>query len=294
MNKNYTLLSIFILTLFSLLISGERVFATVGGPTYISQIAYKDSDGSVYYLESDMGGKGCPPIIHSINLAKNQDIEVKTCDEVFQQFFKDYNEESRQKYGQFISDAYKNLPYLGSVSLKKNNIDVRVEVLSEHIENGETFWTEFRATLTQDNKEVAKLDFRGCSKDQPHIFEGYKISNTGAMAILISNKGDCFEGGYVRESLSIIGGIKYYDTNIVRSIKDESATEPNTGNMVVYATTKDVVHDNNINDTPLAPQKNSVAEIILMAIIFIAGTALGYLIGRKSLRSSSPSNPSNL
>lgn len=306
MYRTCTLLSIFVLILFSFLISGEQVLATVGGPTYIFQIAYKDSDNSVYYLKSDMGGKGCPPIIHSVNLAKMQDIEVKTCDEVFEEYSQDYSEESNQKYKQFISDNYKNLSYLGSVSLEKNHIDVRIEELSEHIEDGEIFWTEFRATLTQDNKEVARLDIRGCSKDQPHIFEGYRIPNTDAMTILISNKGDCFEGGYVRESLSIVRGIKYYDTNVVRSVKEESATEPNTGNMVVYAASKDVVNDNevvnnNFNSAPTispapqsAPKKNSVVKIILMAVIFTIGILIGYLLGRKSSRFSNPSRHTDL
>lgn len=257
--------------------------ATVGGPTYLSQIAYKASDNSVYYLESDMGGKGCPSIIHSISLATNKDVEVKTCDEVFQQFFS--GESGEQKYSQFITDTYQSLPYLGSVSLKNNNIAVRVEVLSERIENGEKYWTEFRATLTQDNKEVAKLDFRGCAEDQPHIFEGYGIPNTDAMAILISNKGDCFEGGYVKENLSVVKGIKYYDTNIIRSVKGNGATEPNTGNMVVYATA---------SPTSSTPQKNLDTKIILMAALLLVGGVLGYIVGRKSPHSPNPANPSNL
>ncbi len=287
MNKNYTLLPIVILSVCSLLISSEKALATVGGPTYISQIAYNASDDSVYYLESNMGGKGCPPILHSVALTTTQDSEVKTCDEVFQQFFKDYSEENQQKYAQFISDIYKNLSYLGSVSLTKNNIDVRVEVLSEHTENGERYWTDFRATLTQDSKEVAQINFRGCSKEQPHIFEGYRIPDTDAMAILISNKGDCFEGGYVKEGLTVVRGITYYDTNIVRSFKEQSATEPNTGNVVAYATSQD--GENNTPPPPTAPQKNSVAEILLMAAILIVGTTLGYVVGRKSAQSPSPS-----
>lgn len=294
MNKKYTLLSIFILVVFSLLISSEKVLATVGGSSYISQISYKASDNSVYYLENDESGRGCPPIIHSINLAEIKDVEVKTCDEVIQQYFLSDGSDNGDKYRQFIDDTYKNLSYpLVSVSLKKNNIDIHVEALSENIKDGEKLWTEFRATLTQDNKEVAKLDFRGCYKDQPNIFEGYSLPDTDAMAILISGKGDCMEGGYIKENLSIIKGIKYYDTNIVRSIKEKSAIEPNMGNIVVYATPKDAVNDNNkINNTPTTttvlqtntpfPQTNPIAKIVLMIIIFIVGTALGYVIGKKS------------
>ncbi|HCC84641.1 MAG TPA: hypothetical protein DEP87_03080 [Candidatus Pacebacteria bacterium] len=244
-----------------------------------------------------MGGKGCPSIIHAISLTNVQDTEVKTCDEVFQQFFKNYSEENQNKYSQFIYDTYQNLSYLGSVSLKKNNIGVNVEFISENVaEDGEVYWREFDAIISQDGKSLTRTRFRGCSKDQPHIFEGYRIPNTDSMAILISNKGDCFEGGYVNESLHVIKGIKYYDTNIVRSIKEESATEPNTGNMVVYATSKDVVNDNNANSTSTTspvPQKNSVAEIILMVTIFVVGTTLGYVVGRKSARPQSPSNPTN-
>lgn len=299
MNKKYTLLSILVLAVFSFLISSEKIFATVGGPTYISQIAFNASKNTVYYLESDMGGKGCPSIIHAINLANVQDTEVKTCDQVFEQFFKDYSEENQQKYAQFIHDTYQNLSYLGSVSLKKNNIDIKVEFISENkAEDGEVYWREFDAIIAQDGKALTRTRFRGCSKDQPHIFEGYRIPNTDAMAILISNKGDCFEGGYVRESLSILKGIKYYDTNIVRSIKEESATEPNTGNMVVYAASVNNNVDNvpptNTSNTLPASQKNSVAEIILMVVIFVVGTTLGYVVGRKSSHPSSPSNPTNL
>ena len=134
MNKNYTLLSIVILAIFSLLLSSEKVLATVGGPTYISQIAYNASNNSVYYIENDHGGKGCPPIIHSVNVTNTRDVEVKTCDEVFQQFPSSSDESDGQNYMQFIADIYNNLSYLGSVSLEKNFIDVRARILSEHNE----------------------------------------------------------------------------------------------------------------------------------------------------------------
>ena len=283
MNKNYTLLSIVILAIFSLLLSSEKVLATVGGPTYISQIAYNASNNSVYYIENDHGGKGCPPIIHSVNVTNTRDVEVKTCDEVFQQFPSSSDESDGQNYMQFIADIYNNLSYLGSVSLEKNFIDVRARILSEHIENGETYWNEFQAVITQDNKEIAKLNFRGCAKDQPNVFEGYRIPDTDSMAILISNKGDCFEGGYVHESLSIIKGIKYYDTNIIRSIKEASATEPNLGNRVVYATS-DITENNrsdNDSDGAADPQKNPFVNTVLMIATFAIGLILGYVVGKK-------------
>ena len=124
-------------------------------------------------------------------------------------FSKIIAKKNQQKYVQFIHDTYQNLSYLGSVSLKKNNIDIKVEFISENkAEDGEVYWREFDAIIAQDGKALTRTRFRGCSKDQPHIFEGYRIPNTDVMAILISNKGDCFEGGYVRESLSNLKGPK--------------------------------------------------------------------------------------
>lgn len=165
-----------------------RVLATVGGPTYVSRIAYAPQGGEVYYLVSDMGGRGCPAIIHKVDLGENQDFELKTCDEVFQQFFQGNENESQQKYGQYISDTFQDLSYLGSVSLKENNIDISVRALSEYREAGELLWTNFQATVIQDQKQLAQIDFRGCSKDQPHTFEGYYVPNTRTMILLISNK----------------------------------------------------------------------------------------------------------
>lgn len=189
----------------------------MGGPILISEISHNASNNTIYYLVNDYGGKGCPPVIHSINLANKQDTRVKTCDEVLQEFFKDGSEENSQDYKQFISDFYQNLPHLGSVSLKNNNINIDVNPISERIENSEKYWTEFRATVTQDNKELGKIDFRGCDKEQPHTFEGYKIPNSDTVAILISTKGDCFEGGYMRETLHLVEGIKYTESKKLMS-----------------------------------------------------------------------------
>ena len=246
--------------------SNGEVLATVGGPTYLSEIAYNASNNAIYYLVNNYGGKGCPPIIHSINLANNQNTEVKTCDEVLQEYFKDYSEENNQKYRQFISDFYENLshPYLGSVSLKKNKINVNVRALSEHVENGEKYWTEFRATITQDNKDVAKIDFRGCDKEQPHVFEGYKIPNSDAMVGLISNKSNCFEGGYTGEALYPIKNVKYYATGIVRGFKGSSATEPNLGNLTVYASSGEAEGGNN---KPFTRSMMLVGVAVLVAIL---------------------------
>lgn len=271
-NVSMSKLYIFLIIL-GFLFTTNSAFATVGGPTYISEIAFSATDNAVSYKVHDEGGRGCPPIIHKIDLGTLQDSEIKSCDQVEQEF--PFSEASVQKYDQFIADIYQNLSYLGSVSLKKNNIDVQVEFVSEYKMEGfdEPVWNNFRATIIQDGKEISKIDFKGCAKDQPHVFEGYLIPNSDKIAILISNKGDCFEGGYVKEILSVVKGIKYYDENIVRSFKSASATEPNAGNMVVYAGTSEPTPQP--EETPFS-NKNVYA---ILAIIL--GLGLGYFFGRK-------------
>ena len=311
--KARLLLSLIFILAVIFLRSSEEVLATVGGPTYISDIVYHIPSNSVYYTETDDGGQGCPPIVHSLSLTKMEHSAVKTCDEVSQQFF--LNEGGEEAYRQFIVDTYQNLSYLGninyigSVSLRENHIDINVEFISENVGvDGEVYFSEFEATISQDGKILEKTQFRGCSKDQPHIFEGYRIPDTNAIAILISSTGDCLEGGYIREVISLVRGIKYYDTNIIRDYKRKLATDLNIGNMVVYAAQKNLVNDSDVAATstvPLVTQKNVVnysdvnvgstifptvekklvITIILLATFFIIGAVLGYLVGKKSMRS---------
>ncbi|MBI1882763.1 MAG: hypothetical protein HYS08_00950 [Chlamydiae bacterium] len=252
----------------------NSALATVGGPTYISEIVFSDELGELYYKVHDQGGRGCPPIVHMIDTGTLKDTEVKSCT----QFENEYKYNEMDKYNQFVSDIYKDLSYLGSVSLSKNNVGVKVEFVSEYkMEGFDTpVWNNFLATISQDGKEIGEINFKGCAKDQPHVFEGYMIPDSDKMAILISNKGDCFEGGYVKEILQVISGVKYLDKNIIRSFKTVTATEPNSGNLVVYAGTGETVVP---NETPLTGTNKSKVPYAIIAVIL--GLGLGYFFGRK-------------
>ncbi len=210
-------------------------YATTGGPTYLSTLSYNAAENAVYYIENDYSGRGCPPIVHKINLSTLADTEVKNCDQIF----KEYQGEYQDGYGAFLQDYQSGLSYsyLGSVSLKKNNIDVDVRLVSEEKfeDLDEVMWRNFQATITQNGKKLGEINFRGCYADQPHIFEGYMVPNSDAMAILISNKGDCMEGGYINETLHIVRGVQYLNTAVVRGFKTDDATEPNTANLIVSA-----------------------------------------------------------
>lgn len=287
MNKiKYALLAF---AMFSVLAVGQKVLATVGGPAYISEIAFKAEDNSVYYKLTSHDETGCPTIIHRIDLNTLKDVEVKSCDQVLGEW-RDGDGDYQQKYEQFQQDLYKGIPYLGSVSLEKNNINVDVEAMSEETIDGEILWNEFRATITQDNIKKGTIDFTGCSKDQPHLFEGYMIPGTNAMAILISSKEDCFEGGYIRETVDVIKDVTYHDTTIVRDYKKESVTEPNTANMIVYASAGNIgtnttnTETNNPVTTASSQEKKSNLVMALFAgLILVVGAILGYIFKKRSV-----------
>ena len=287
--RNYQLFLTLALIISWLFLPTNNVKATTGGPTYISEIAFSTSSNSIFYIENDNSGRGCLPIIHKLDLTTLKNLELKTCTEIEQEFLNDKYEEGVQLNNQFISETFENLSYLHSVNLKKNNIKIIINFLSEYIEDGFAYWSEFSATIIQDNKEISKINFRGCTKAQPHIFEGYMVPNSDALAILISNKGDCFEGGYINESLHLIKNIKYYDTSVIRSFKDRAPSEPNLGNVVVYASLDSEINSERIENNATNKSENNynwrkyyIHDLLLAIIVLILGFIIGIYFGKKS------------
>ncbi|HYC34546.1 MAG TPA: hypothetical protein VEC13_02330, partial [Candidatus Paceibacterota bacterium] len=155
MNKINHLLLLTLAIVASAFASLDYAEATVGGPTTISAIAHDSAQGSVYYTVHDGGGRGCPPIIHIIDLLTLKDRELKSCGDVEQDVFSDDGQANLEKYAQYRTDVYDKLSYMGSISLKKNNIDIRVTHLKENLFEDYVISNEFRATVMQDGKELA-------------------------------------------------------------------------------------------------------------------------------------------
>lgn len=286
------LIIVFILFAFS-----PKVLATVGGDTYVSQIAYNPLSNLIYYISTSYSGRGCPPILRGIDTLKSTDREVKTCEQVFEEFSVGTDMLGDKSYKKYISDFYKELTPLGSVSLKKNNISINVVTVSEQVVGGETMWTNFRATVTQNQKTLGQINFRGCSKDQPHLFEGYMVSDSDQMAILISNKGDCFEGGYVNESLHLIKGVTYYDTAVIRAYKQDAAAEPNAGNYVITASVGNPKSISGYTSREgiltnlkgrLSKINPLVLQILFAATIFGGGILVGNYLSKKQSKTATP------
>lgn len=281
MNKViYALPLLFVSALALFFLPTTNALATVGGPSYISRIVYDSQNNTVYYLENDYGGRGCPPIIHRLDLITKATTEIKSCDDIFSNNY----DSMMPEYNQLIQDTFQNFPSLHSVSLKKNNISAGVDVVSKKINNEENFLesTTFNMKIEQDGVEKANFKFNGCSTDQPNILEGYLVPDSNIMIMLLSRIGDCYEGGYVYENVYIVEGINYRDKNAIRFAKEDAALVLNAGDLVVYATSdKDSVSDTK-KGTTLDARGNLLIAVMLSITSFAMGILAGYVLAKKS------------
>lgn len=277
MNKIIYILPLLIVLALVFFLPTANVSATVGGPSYIYRIVYDSQNNTVYYLKSDYGGRGCPPIIHKLDLKTKTTTEIKSCDDNF----------IMSEYDKLINDTFQNFPNLYSINLKKNNISAEMDVVSKKIDNEQNFleFTNFNIKVKQDGAEKANFNFNGCLEDQPNIVEGYLVPNSNIMLLLLSRIGDCYEGGYIYEDIYIAEGINYYDKNAVRYGKEDAPLLLNAGDLVVYASSdKDKVSDpkDQKKGTFLNTKENIIIVVMLVIISFMIGTLLGYLLKKKS------------
>ncbi len=228
--------------------------ATVGGPSNVFDLKFDAKSNSVYYQVQSFGGRGCPPILMSLSIANNSTKEIIPCDD------EDSTEER-------INALTGNLPTISPIHLRKNNISVSVEEKSvEYWENSEEIVRRsFVAHVFQNNKKVESIPFSGCNLDQPVVIDGYTIPNAGhTIVFLFSTKGDCFEGGYISESLHVVSGLNITPDTSVYAYKSSESLAPHEGSLVVYPTTKE--------------NKNPIDPIIINIALFILGIAVAWII----------------
>lgn len=218
------------------------VFATVGGPTFVSALKYNPLDESVYFIRTDNGGRGCPPELMKISLNTGKTEVVYSCDEGEKLLEK--NNYNISIVNSEINKIIKDYKILSQISLKDNRISVDVNFLnSEKYPPGvsdDIMKSNFTASVYQDNVKAIDLPIVGCNKEQPFLFAGYAIPGfEKKIILLLSTKGDCFEGGYIRETLNVVGGVSNLNkTFYSNSIKEASALIPDSGTLMVYETEK--------------------------------------------------------
>ena len=138
--------------------------ATVGGPTFISDIRYDEAANNIYYVRNSFGGKGCPPTINRLNVTSGVTTNsgLITC--------------STKNYSQIIDSFAQNFKGLPSVNLRKNNISASMRVVGkEEFSSGSLLRTKFEITLSQNGREKGVFKLDGCFPDQPILIAGYPV-----------------------------------------------------------------------------------------------------------------------
>jgi hypothetical protein len=213
-----------------------KVQATVGGPTIIHSLQYSPTNGQEFiYEQQNYGGKGCPPEIYAINIKTQIKRTLVSCDEGIRNSV-EYNTKLENTLSQ-----YPNL--LKHIDLIKNKFSAKITAVKEHdfdASTGNFGGTDFQLDLFQNNEKKASILYSGCSKDQVHIIEGYAIPYKSTLVLLVSTKGDCFEGGYTRENLYIVPNISTYFDQTSLPVKNTEAARSGTGNISLIASSNKV------------------------------------------------------
>jgi hypothetical protein len=277
------LIFIFTLSLFPI----DQVSATVGGPTYIHTFKYNPKDESVYFIQNDMGGRGCPPVLFKISLATGKEQAAFSCDQG--EALREKNNFDESVVTTEINNIIANFKDLTPIHLKNNKISIDVNfVKSETYDDpySDAQWIQsstFNAAVYQDDKNIAELAIQGCNKDQPFTFAGYAVPGfEKKIVLLLSTKGDCFEGGYIDETLYVVGGIenlnKFYSTN---TYKGPSALTPSEETLVVFEadtvrnTVNNATSTNETIDDTIKKDYSTITIITIAIAAIIAGVFLG-------------------
>jgi hypothetical protein len=276
------------LIVLAVLFVANSVLATVGGPTFIYNFKYNPTNESVYYIINSESGRGCPPELTKLSLNSGESQVVYSCDQ---------GEKLLQSNGYNISAVdleiekiITNFKDLTPINLKNNRISIDISFVNfENIgpEIAEVKKANFVASVYQDNKKIIDLPISGCNLEQPFIFAGYAIPGFDKkIVLLLSTKGDCWEGGYIYETLHVVGGVSNLNKTSLNFYKGSSALVPNEGTLVVFESetvenkTKEIpVLQPDALINPLENKKDYTTLYVIIGAVFVLG--LGYVLGRK-------------
>jgi hypothetical protein len=303
--KKYLLpsLLLFIIITATIIFAPHQAQATVGGPTFVYGFKYNPIDESIYYTRINLGGRGCPPELMRLSLSSDKIDTIYSCDD---------GEKTIQKNGTYdaslvtteINKITKDFKSLNPINLKDNKISIDVDFLNSEkapYDINEIIRINLSAVVYQDDKKIVDFPITGCSKEQPFTFEGYAIPGfEKKIVLLLSTKSDCFEGGYINETLHIVGGVnnlnKVFNTN---SIKESSALTPSEGTLVVFES-EEITNTNNASSnqkigeddvkedtSTTTPREENDFLIVIAVIACIVFTFLGVLLGKLLYKSKS-------
>lgn len=275
------------------LFTGQVAQATVGGPTYVYSFKYNPQDESVYFIETSMSGRGCPPELKKISLNTGEVSTVYSCDEGEELLSKSDSYDSEIVLSE-IRDITANFKDLSQINLRKNNISVDVDFVRDNYLEGSPDWLlnkEFTATIFQNNKELSRQMITGCDIDQPFTYAGYSIPGFEKKIImLVSAVEDCFEGGYTGEKLLVVGGLNELDKNYATNYrKGDSPLMASAATLVVSEADKVTGekepekvagNDQEVNDKEIDRPSNTT--LLVVSAVFVLGLFVGVVLPRKS------------
>jgi hypothetical protein len=299
MNKQIkNIFSVFIFIIISTLIPSSAN-ATVGGPTTINDFKYNHADESIYYIVNSYSGRGCPPMLYKMGLVSKQIEVVYSCDEG-EEFTT--NNPKASIYSQF-NEITGNFKYLPTINLKNNDISIDVNYIGEGNTNPVGMSKKVKVVVYQNEKKIDEFETTACNLEQPFIFEGYEIPGfEKKIMLLMSAKRDCFEGGYVVESLHVINGINGINrTGRTNLYKGNDILSPDESSLIVFEKYSSVKNDNavkqpaeiktdentneqlgDVDTEPTEEKENNNLIILATALVSIAlGIFLGKVVFKK-------------
>jgi hypothetical protein len=256
--------------------NANSVQATVGGPTYIYDIRAGGDVGEIVYVKKNLGGSGCPPEIYKISTETNKASSLVGC----------YDGIDPADYDAKFNSVLNGYPtLLNRINLESNSIEAVVKVIREVEvdEEKEIYFpqTDFGLDVYQNGIQKTTLTYTGCTTDQPHVIEGYAVPNSNLIALLVSTKGDCFEGGYITERLYVVPNITVNDsTALPLREKNTPAIANAVGNLTISLGNPGEV------TPPIQPKPNSSIPTYYIYII-VGALALAILIVVLRLRKNS-------
>lgn len=182
------------------IINVSPVQATVGGPTVISEVRANEA-GEVIYVQQSMSGRGCPPIIYSLDTETGAKNVLVSCD-LSEQDLKGYTELFSQTLVQFPT-------VLESVAFESMGVEMRAKInvvreVTEDLENNVFSRTDYSVDILRNDQKLGTLEYSGCKPDQAHEFKIYPLANPDKLLIKSTSIGDCFEGGYPVDRLHLL------------------------------------------------------------------------------------------
>ncbi|MFA7302231.1 MAG: hypothetical protein WC030_00585 [Candidatus Paceibacterota bacterium] len=286
--------TLFLLTLALVCAFPAPSHATTGGPTYVYSFTYNPTNESVYYVRQSEGGRGCPPELWKMSLATGKTDVVFSCSQ---------GEALMQANGSggatavqlAINTIVKDFKDLTPIHLPKNTIAVDVDFVraeNTYPESDGIAQSHFTTRVYQGTKKVAEMPIIGCAIDQPFLFAGYAIPGYDKkIVLLLSTKGDCFEGGYVNETLYPVGGVDGLDKTYTSDAwKYQSPLLPSAATLVVLerdrvgaaatptADDKPVGTATSSASLPAGPGNDWYPASVVAAIAGM-GTILGLILG---------------